>query len=111
MSLLPIGAVGALGNAATITPVGGLGSAANLTGASSTSNQNGFGGALTQAINSLQQTQDTASTQAAALATGQTSDESTVVADVENAQLAMELASQITSKAVASVQTIFQTQL
>jgi flagellar hook-basal body complex protein FliE len=108
VSLAGIGAV--LGSAAQISPVGGLGGAANLT-ATQSSSPDGFGGALTQAISSLQQTQDTASTQAAALATGQTTDESTVVADVEGAQLAMELASQIMSKSVASVQQIFQTQV
>jgi len=99
-----------LGSAAQINPVGGLGGAASLT-STQESTPGGFGGALTAAINSLQQTQSTASTEAVQLATGKATDESTVVADVENAQLAMELASQITSKAVGSIQQIFQTQV
>jgi flagellar hook-basal body complex protein FliE len=107
VSVLPIGA---LGSAATISPISGLGSAASLAG-SAAPTASSFGGALTQAINSLEQTQNTASTQEVALATGKTTDESTVVADVENAQLAMELASQITNKAVSSIQTIFGTQM
>gem|GEM_PF-4442925 len=99
-----------LGSAAQISPISGLGPAAQLSSAPSTAQGGNFGDALTQAIDALQQTQDTASTAATQLATGQTTDPTTAVTDVENAQLAMELASQITEKAVSAVQTIFQTQ-
>lgn len=112
MSALPINALAALGNGAQITPVSGLGSASSLL-ASTPSGQSGsgFGDALAQAVSSLQQTQDTAATAATQLATGQTTDPTTAVTDVENAQLAMELASTITQKATTSLQTIFQTQV
>ncbi len=106
----PVGALGALGPGAAIGPIGGLGGAAGLTPSSHAPGAGGFGGALLSAIDSLQKSQDTASAQEVALATGKTTDTTTVVADVEAAQLAMEMASQVTGKAVQAVQTIFQTQ-
>jgi flagellar hook-basal body complex protein FliE len=111
MTAVPINAIGSLANEWSVGSVGGLGNAAKIsTDAAASSQSGGFAGALTQAIGSLQQTQDTANTAAVQLATGQTSDPTTAITDVENAQLTMELASQITSKAVMAIQTIFQTQ-
>ena len=46
-----------------------------------------------------------------ALATGQASDPTSVVMAVERAQLAMQLASQIRTKAVEAAQEIFHTQV
>lgn len=71
----------------------------------------GFGSMLTDAIGSLQQTQDAAATQAQALATGQTQDVSSVVAAVQEASLSMQLASQVRNKAVEAYSEIFRTQV
>lgn len=71
----------------------------------------GFGEALTQAISSLDQGQQTASSAAQSLATGSTSDPEAAVVTVEEAQLAMQLAGQIRTKATEAVQQIFQTQV
>jgi flagellar hook-basal body complex protein FliE len=71
----------------------------------------GFGGMLTNAIGNLEKTQEAASTQATALATGQTQDLSSVVTAVQEAQLSMELATQVRSKAVEAYTEIFHTQI
>jgi flagellar hook-basal body complex protein FliE len=71
----------------------------------------GFGGMLSNAIDGLQKTQQAASTQATELATGQTQDLSSVVTAVQEAQLSMELATQVRSKAVEAYTEIFHTQI
>ncbi len=71
----------------------------------------GFGEALTQAISSLDQTQQSADGAAQALATGTASNPESAVVTVEDAQLSMQLASQIRTKAVEAAQQIFQTQV
>ena len=71
----------------------------------------GFGAALTQAISSLDQSQQSAASAAQALATGTASNPESAVVTVEDAQLAMQLASQIRTKAVEAAQQIFQTQV
>ncbi len=111
MSALPISALSSLGSDFAISPLGGLGAQTPLAPTAGSSSGGGFAGALTDALQSLQSTQDTANTAAQQLATGQTSDPTAAVTAVENAQLAMELASQVTTKAVSAVQTLFQTQM
>ena len=113
MSALPIGALASLGSEWTVGQIGSLGAAPLPvgTGASTSGGGGSFAGALTSAIDALQNTQATADTAAQQLATGQLTDPTTAVAAVENAQLAMQLASQVTNKAVGAVQTIFQTQV
>jgi len=71
----------------------------------------GFGGMLSNAIDGLQKTQEAAATQATELATGQTQDLSSVVTAVQEAQLSMELATQVRSKAVEAYTEIFHTQI
>lgn len=71
----------------------------------------GFGEALTQAISSLDQSQQSADSAAQALATGTAANPESAVVTVEDAQLAMQLASQIRTKAVEAAQQIFQTQV
>ena len=71
----------------------------------------GFGGMLSNAIGNLEKTQEAASTQATQLATGQTQDLSSVVTAVQEAQLSMELATQVRSKAVEAYTEIFHTQI
>lgn len=71
----------------------------------------GFGSMLTDAIGNLEKTQDAAATQARALATGQTDDLSSVITSVQEAQLSMQLASQVRNKAVEAYTEIFHTQI
>ena len=106
------GAVGQLGPSEW--SVGGVGSvgqdptaAVNGTGSSDGS----FGSALTGAINSLETSQADATTASQQLATGQLTDPTQAITSVENASLAMDLASQIRSKLVDAVNTVFQTQV
>ncbi len=75
------------------------------------SESGGFGEALTQAISSLDKSQQSADGAAQALATGTASNPESAVVTVEDAQLAMQLASQIRTKAVEAAQQIFQTQV
>jgi len=71
----------------------------------------GFGSMLSDSIKSLEASQDAAATASQDLATGKATDPTAVVMTVERAQLAMQLASQIRTKAVEAAQTIFQTQV
>jgi flagellar hook-basal body complex protein FliE len=71
----------------------------------------GFGAMLGQSLQSLAATQDQAATAAQQLATGQATDPTQVVMAVERAQLAMQMASQIRTKAVEAAQDIFHTQV
>jgi flagellar hook-basal body complex protein FliE len=71
----------------------------------------GFGGALTEAISSLEGSQLSASSAAQGLATGTVKDPESAVVTVEDAQLTMDLASQLRTKATEAVQNIFQTQV
>lgn len=69
------------------------------------------GSGFQKMLSGLQATQTEAAQAAQDLATGQASDPTAVVMAVERAQLSMQLASQIRTKAVEAVQTIFQTQV
>jgi flagellar hook-basal body complex protein FliE len=71
----------------------------------------GFGDLLGKSLNSLATSQQEAADAAQALATGQAADPTAVVMAVERAQLAMQLASQIRTKAVEAAQDIFHTQV
>jgi flagellar hook-basal body complex protein FliE len=71
----------------------------------------GFGDVLGKSLESLSTSQQEAADAAQALATGQASDPTAVVMAVERAQLAMQLASQIRTKAVEAAQDIFHTQV
>jgi flagellar hook-basal body complex protein FliE len=71
----------------------------------------GFGGMLSDSIKSLEATQNDAAQASQDLATGKATDPTEVVMSVERAQLAMQLASQIRTKAVEAVQDIFHTQV
>ena len=71
----------------------------------------GFGAMLSNSIQGLADTQTEAAAQSQALATGQASDPTSVVMAVERAQLAMQLAGQIRTKAVEAAQDIFHTQV
>jgi flagellar hook-basal body complex protein FliE len=71
----------------------------------------GFGDLLGKSLQSLADSQTEAASASQALATGQASDPTAVVMAVERAQLAMQLASQIRTKAVEAAQDIFHTQV
>jgi flagellar hook-basal body complex protein FliE len=73
--------------------------------------QQGFGGMLSSAIGELDATQQQAAGASQTLVDGTATDPTAVVMQVERAQLAMQLASQVRTKAVEAYQTIFSTQV
>ena len=106
------GAIGPIGPSEwSVGSVGSLGQGPSTAVNSAGGASGNFGSALTGAINSLEQTQANATTSAQQLATGQLTDPTQAITSVENASLAMDLASQIRTKLVSAVDTIFQTQV
>jgi flagellar hook-basal body complex protein FliE len=106
------GAIGPLGSSEW--SVGGIGSLGQdaTTGTGAAGGTGGsFSDALTGAVNSLDQTQVSASNAAEQLATGQATDPTQAITSVENASLAMDLASQLRTKLTDAVTDIFQTQM
>jgi flagellar hook-basal body complex protein FliE len=95
-----------LGAADTAGTTGGIG-----TDATAAAGGGSFGGVLTQQIDNLTQLQTDAASAAQSLADGTATDPSSVVAAVEKAQLAMQLAGQIRTKAADAVTDIFHTQI
>jgi flagellar hook-basal body complex protein FliE len=71
----------------------------------------GFGSVLADQVGALQRTQSEAAAQSRALATGTAEDLPSVVMAVERAQLSMQLASQLRTKAVEAYQDVFRTQV
>ena len=116
MAILPvdpsISSVG--GSEWSIPDVGGAGSVdggiQSPTGAGS-GPSGGFGGMLTNAISSLDKTQTDAAQASQSLVDGTATDPTQVVMSVERARLAMQLASQIRTKAVEAYTDIFHTQV
>ena len=106
-----------------VPPVGGLshlslGSAEGATQAAQSNGgvgagdeAGGFGGELTEAISSLEKSQQSASSASQALAMGTVSDPESAIVTVEDAQMAMELASTIRTKATEATTDIFNTQV
>ncbi len=90
--------------------VGGL-SSSGVDPSAAASGGGSFSSTLSGAIDSLQATQTGADTASQALATGQATDPTQAVTAVENASLAMDLASQIQTKLVDATNTLFQTQV
>jgi len=89
--------------------VGGVGGVGSVSGSGSGSG--GFGSMLTSAITNLNDSQNTATSDSVALATGQASDVTQVVTDVEKANLEMQLAVQVRNKAVDAYQEIMRMQI
>ena len=89
--------------------VGSVGSVGSVDPAATPANGTNFGSLLGQSLQSLQSSQDQAAAASNALATGQATDPTAVVMAVERAQLAMQLAGQIRTKAVEAAQDIFHT--
>jgi flagellar hook-basal body complex protein FliE len=106
------GAIGPLGPSEwSVGSVGSIGQDPNAAINGSGGTGGSFGDTLTGAINSLDQTQVNASNTATQLATGQLNDPTQAIVAVENASLAMDLASQIRTKLVDAVNTVFSTQV
>jgi flagellar hook-basal body complex protein FliE len=104
--------VGGVASQLSLGQVEGLANASSSSGApAATGEAGGFGGELTEAISSLEKTQDSASSASQALAAGTVSDPESAIVTVENAQMAMELASQLRTKATEAAQNIFNTQV
>ena len=91
--------------------VGGVGTAGSVDGTTTAAPSQGFGSMLGDAIGKLDQSQTQAAQASQSLIDGTATDPSSVVMQVERAQLAMQLASQIRTKATEAYQTIFQTQV
>ncbi len=104
------GSLAGVSPAASVTGLGDVGSVGTLE-SSGSAGSGGFGSMLTNAISSLNQTQNTASSDSVALATGQASDVTQVVTDVEKANLEMQLAVQVRNKAVDAYQEIMRMQI
>jgi len=93
--------------AAAVGQGAGGAEAGEATGGASSS----FGTELTEAISSLESSQQSAAGASQALASGTVSDPESAVTTVEDAALEMQLAAQIRAKATEAAQTIFQTQV
>jgi flagellar hook-basal body complex protein FliE len=100
-------AAGGPGAAGGVNGVEGAGGLEGPAGGGSVS----FGNELTSAISSLESTQKSADGAAQTLATGTAKDPESAVVTVEDAQMAMDLASTIRTKATETVQSILQTQV
>jgi flagellar hook-basal body complex protein FliE len=100
--------VGALGAGGPEWQIAGIGSPDAAPAAGS---GGGFGNVLTQQIGNLAGLQESAATDAQSLAAGTATDVSSVVTAVEKAQLAMQLAGQIRTRAAEAVNDIFHTQI
>jgi flagellar hook-basal body complex protein FliE len=115
MIIPPIGTLaGELASAAPTGATGAAQGAAKPAGAGlepTGGTQSSFGGALTEAIASLEGSQLSASQASQALATGGVKDPEAAITTVEDAALEMQLAAQIRTKATEAAQTIFQTQV
>jgi flagellar hook-basal body complex protein FliE len=93
--------------------VSGVEGAGGLGGATTTGTAQppSFGNQLTSAISSLEGTQQSADGAAQALATGTATDPESAVVSVQDAEMAMDLAATIRTKATEAAQSIFQTQV
>ncbi len=89
----------------------GAGGLEGTSGVEAGSGSSSFGSELSEAISSLQSTQQSASSAAQSLATGTAKDPESAVVTVEDAQMAMDLAAQLRTKATEAAQSIFQTQV
>lgn len=88
----------------SIAPLTGPAAPAQNAGAS-------FGDVLAQQVGALQASQDAAAQAAQGLATGQATDPTAAVMAVERAQLEMQLASTVRTKAVDAINDVFHTQV
>ena len=121
MAIPPISPVGAGLNAASMglgpagisatTPDWAIPGIGSPEAAQAAAPQHGFASMLADQVGQVQDLQTQAAQSAQALATGQTSDASSVVMDIERARLGMQLAAQVRNKLVEAYSTIWQTQV
>ncbi len=106
--MIPAIGIGPLGASEwTVSGVGGLGaSGASGAAPAAASGSGSFGNALTGAINSLESSQNVASTASQQLATGKLSDPTQAITAVENASLEMDYASQMRNQLTSAVTTL-----
>jgi flagellar hook-basal body complex protein FliE len=109
------GGIGGTGGASGLGGTGGVEGAGGI-GSSGLEGTGGvqpssFGNELTSAISSLEGTQQSAAGAAQSLATGTATDPESAVVTVQDAQMAMDLAATIRTKATEAAQSIFQTQV
>lgn len=107
--IAPVGATGGF----QVTPLqpSGQEAAGGLTEGAAGGSEGGFAGALGKAISSLEGSQNAAEAASKGVATGTVSNPESAVVTVESAQLEMQLASQMRTKATEALQNIFQTQI
>jgi flagellar hook-basal body complex protein FliE len=91
-------------------PEWGVGSVGPVDQATPATGQ-GFGGMLSNAVSSLEQTQTDAASASQSLVSGTATDPTQVVMAVERARLSMQMASQIRTKAVEAFTDVFHTQI
>ena len=75
------------------------------------SESNGFGGMLASSVAKLEKTQVDAAQASRDIATGASTDSTSAIMAVERARLTMQMASQLRTKGVEAMQTIYQTQV
>lgn len=91
--------------------VGGVGGAGGGVDGAAEGASGGFGAMLGQQIGKLSELQTEAADAGRALATGTATDANAAVMAVERARLSMQLAAQIRTKSVESLQEILRTQI
>ncbi|HEV7941320.1 MAG TPA: flagellar hook-basal body complex protein FliE [Solirubrobacteraceae bacterium] len=106
----PVGGIGGGFHVAPLTPSSPA-EAGGPEAAGAAGGEGSFAGALGKAVSSLEASQNAAQSAATGVATGTTSNPEAAVVTVENAQLEMQLASQMRAKATEALQNIFQTQI
>jgi flagellar hook-basal body complex protein FliE len=110
--IVPAIGIGPLGSGEwNVGKIAGAGTSAAAPSAAGQSGQTSFSNTLNDAINSLESSQNSASTASQQLATGQLSDPTQAVTTVENASLAMDFASQVRNQIDTAATTLFQTQV
>jgi flagellar hook-basal body complex protein FliE len=102
---------GGLGQTSGTSGIEGAGGIEGTGGVEGAGGGSSFGSELTNAISSLEGSQQSAASASQALATGSVSDPEAAVTTVEDASLEMQLAAQIRTKATEAAQAIFQTQV
>jgi flagellar hook-basal body complex protein FliE len=100
-------------SSAGVGEIGGLNSVEGSGGVegSAGTGPGSFGSALSNAVSSLEGTQTSADAASESLALGTAKDPESAVVTVEDAQMAMDLASTIRTKATEAVQGVLQTQV
>jgi flagellar hook-basal body complex protein FliE len=96
---------------ASLQPSGQAEAGSPATEVEASGGEGNFSGALGKAISALEASQSSAEAASLGVATGTVSNPESAVVTVENAQLEMQLASQIRTKATEALQNVFQTQI